>query len=61
MNHSINYSGFIDLAMEATTISSTASTHNTEDFKPALDIHLTEDNDIEVVKHGGFHRPPSFE
>ena len=59
MNHSINYSGFIDLAMEASTIiSSTASNHNTETCKPALAIHLREDKEIDQLRHGAVSTTP---
>jgi len=60
MNHSINYSGFIDLAMEASTlISSTASNCNTENCQPALAMQLHEDYEIEQLKHGAVSTTPS--
>jgi len=60
MNHSINYSGFIDLAMESSTlISSSTSNCNTENCKPALAMSLHEDYGIEQLKHGVASTTPS--
>jgi len=60
MNHSINYSGFIDLAIEANAIaSSTAGNHNTENCKPALAMYLYEDIELEQLKHGAASATPS--
>ncbi len=59
MNHSINYSGFIDLAMEADFVSNTTSNRNTENSKPALTTQLHEDNKIEQLKHGAASTTPS--
>ncbi len=58
MNHSINYSGFIDLAMEASSIvSNTTGNHNTENYKPALAMQLDDDNEITAETWGGMHHP----
>ena len=58
MNHSINYSGFIDLAMEASSIvTDTADNYAAENYTPALATHLRENNQIAAEKWGGMHHP----
>ena len=58
MNHSINYSGFIDLAMEASSIvSNAAKNHDTETYKPALSMQLDEDNQITAKTWGSIRHP----
>ncbi len=60
MNHSINYSGFVDLAMETMETSAVIpSNHNTENCKPALAMHLHKDYDDEQLKHGTASTTPS--
>lgn len=52
MNHSINYSGFIDLAMEASAIvSSTTSNLNTDNCQPASAMQLGENNGSGQLMH----------
>lgn len=59
MNNSVNYSGFIDLAIDTSSIDSSTSSYQTsENCKPALAVQLYDDNELQQLMQGvSLHNP----
>lgn len=59
MNYSINYSGFVDLAIGISTIQPTSTCcADSENCKPAIAVQLYQDQNIEKLLQGTTIRNP---